>query len=97
MDNSKPRAINPRSPRFGSVKWIWVSHSVLVVLVFCPLVRAQSTASSPSAPAACPLQLLRFDPSGVSVRIKNVSGKKIVGLVLNAALADATEHWMWLH
>jgi hypothetical protein len=35
-------------------------------------------------------------PSGVSVRIKNVSGKRIVGLVFNAALADATEHWKWL-
>jgi len=31
------------------------------------------------------------------VRIKNVSGKRIVGLVFNAALADATEHWKWLH
>ena len=35
-------------------------------------------------------------PFGVSVRIKNVSGKRIVGLVFNAALADATEHWKWL-
>jgi hypothetical protein len=41
--------------------------------------------------------MLHFDPSGVSVRIKNVSGKNIVGLVFNAALADATEHWRWYH
>jgi hypothetical protein len=33
----------------------------------------------------------------VSVRVKNVSGKNIVGVVFNAALADATEHWIWLH
>ena len=97
MDNSQPRATNRGSPSFASMKWIWVSRFALVALVFCPPVRAQSTASSPAAPAACPVQLLRFDPSGVSVRIKNVSGKKIVGLVFNAALADATEHWKWLH
>lgn len=31
------------------------------------------------------------------MRIKNTSGKTIVGLVFNAALADATEHWKWFH
>jgi hypothetical protein len=31
------------------------------------------------------------------VRVKNTSGKPIVGLVFNAALSDATEHWLWLH
>jgi len=97
MDNSQPRAINPRSPSCGSIKWIWISHFVLFAFVLCPQVRAQGPAPSPSAPDACPVQLLRFDPSGVSVRIKNVSGKRIVGLVFNAALADATEHWKWLH
>ena len=97
MDNSQPRAISLRSPRFGSMKWIWFSRFVLIAFVFCPQVHAQSAASSLSAPAACPVQFLRFDPSGVTVRIKNVSGKRIVGLVFNAALADATEHWKWLH
>jgi len=43
------------------------------------------------------VDLLRFNPSGVSVRIRNTRGKKIVGLVFNAALADATEHWKWYH
>ena len=28
---------------------------------------------------------------------RNTIGKSIVGLVFNAALADATEHWIWLH
>jgi hypothetical protein len=40
---------------------------------------------------------LRFNPSAVNVRIRNASGKNIVGLVFNTALADATEHWKWLH
>jgi hypothetical protein len=80
-----------------SRKWIYISRLALIASVYCPLVRAQNTLSSPSASAACPVQLLRFDPTGVTVRIRNVSGKKIVGLVFNAALADATEHWKWLH
>jgi hypothetical protein len=49
------------------------------------------------ASSICPVQFLRFDPGGVSARIRNVSGKQIVGLVFNAAVADATEHWKWLH
>jgi len=97
VDNSQSRAITRLPPSFGSVKWTWVFRFILLALVLCPLARAQSTASSTAGPAACPVQLLRFDPSGVSVRIKNVSGKRIVGLVFNAALADATEHWIWLH
>jgi len=40
---------------------------------------------------------VRFNPSGVSVGIRNTRGKSIVGLVFNAALADATEHRIWLH
>ena len=40
---------------------------------------------------------MRFNPSGVSVGIRNTRGKSIVGLVFNAALADATEHRIWLH
>jgi hypothetical protein len=72
--------------------------SGLVILFFAlsPPAFAQS-AAPPSAPSAGPVQFLHFDPDGVSTRIKNVSGRKIVGLVFNAAVADATEHWKWLH
>jgi hypothetical protein len=87
-----------RSTRFAPLRWSLVfCLIVLVSLVSCPPTRAQSTSPNPAAPTGCPVQMLRFDPSGVSVRIKNVSGKKIVGLVFNAALADATEHWKWYH
>jgi len=40
---------------------------------------------------------VKFDPSGISTRIQNTSGKTIVGLTFYAALADATEHWKWYH
>jgi hypothetical protein len=97
MDNSQPRAVSRRAPSSGLVKSTWVSSFALLALVFCPLMHAQGTVSGPAAPAACPVQFVRFNPGGVSVRIKNVSGKKIVGLVFNAALADATENWKWYH
>jgi hypothetical protein len=98
MLRAHPRPNAHRSTRFSPLKWGLVfCLIILVALVSCPLTRAQSTSPSVAAPAACPVQLLSFDPSGVSVRIKNVSGKKIVGLVFNAALADATEHWKWYH
>jgi len=64
---------------------------------FSSLAQAQSAGSSPGGAANCPVQLLNFDPSAVNVKIRNTSGKAIVGLVFNAALADATEHWIWLH
>jgi hypothetical protein len=70
---------------------------LIAAIGFCPLSQAQSAASSPAGPTGCPVQLLDFDPSGLNVKIRNVSGKRIVGLVFNAALADATEHWKWLH
>ena len=97
MCSSQPRANDYQSQGFDYLKWRWVSWSILAVLAVPALAHAQSTASRPTAPAACPVQFLRFKPSGVSVKIRNVSGKKIVGLVFNAALADATEHWKWLH
>lgn len=79
-----------------------VLSGVALLLVILSLVSssnafAQNAVSSLPTPASCPVQFLRFDPDGVSARIKNVSGKKIVGLVFNAAVADATEHWKWLH
>jgi hypothetical protein len=64
-------------------------------LLFPMLVAAQNPASQSSN--LCPVQFVHFSPSGVSVRVKNTSGKTIVGLVFNAALADATEHWKWYH
>ena len=33
----------------------------------------------------------------MTVHIRNTSGKTIVGLVFNAAISDATEHWKWVH
>jgi hypothetical protein len=85
-------------PRYTSINALLnMSLFAAVALACSPLARAQTTAPNPSTPAACPVQFLHFNPSGVSVRIKNASGKKIVGLVFNAALADATEHWKWYH
>lgn len=97
MFDSQPKADCRRSRRFNDISWSRTSCFVLAALVMSPLARAQSTASSSPAPAACPVEFVHFNPSGVSVRIKNVSGKKIVGLVFNAALADATENWKWYH
>jgi hypothetical protein len=65
--------------------------------MLCPVACAQTTTSNLGAPAGCPVEFLKFDPGGVSMRIRNVSGKRIVGLVFNVALADATEHWRWYH
>jgi hypothetical protein len=53
---------------------------------------AQNATASP-----CPISFLKVDPSWVSTRIQNTSGKTIVGLTFYSALADATEHWTWVH
>jgi hypothetical protein len=50
--------------------------------------------SSPVGAIGLPGPVPTLRPRRVSTRIKNVSGRKIVGLVFNA---DATEHWKWLH
>jgi hypothetical protein len=97
MLHSQPQTQSPRSPRINLVKWSWLSLFLLTALLFAPLLQAQSTVSSPTSPAACPVQFQHFNPSGVTVRIKNVSGKNIVGLDFNVAIADATEHWKWFH
>lgn len=76
----------------GTASWV-----AILFLVLSPSTYAQNATSGPPVPATCPVQFLRFDPDGMSARIRNVSGKKIVGLVFNAAVADATEHWKWLH
>ena len=74
---------------FGIASWV-----VILFFVLSPRAFAQSAAPTLSI---CPVQFLHFDPDGVSTRIRNVSGKQIVSLVFNAAVADATEHWKWLH
>ncbi|HVH50418.1 MAG TPA: hypothetical protein VM781_02030, partial [Candidatus Bathyarchaeia archaeon] len=56
-------------------------------MVLCPAASAQTATPGPPTPPACPVQFVHFNPSGVNVRVKNVSGKNIVGLVFNAALA----------
>ena len=56
-----------------------------------------SAVAQTTAPSACPITFLKLDPFGISTRIQNTSGKTIVGLTFYAALADATEHWKWVH
>jgi hypothetical protein len=63
----------------------------------CPASHAQVAPSGSSTSWSCPVQFLKFNPLGVSVKVRNVGNKVIVGLVFNAALADAAEHWKWLH
>jgi hypothetical protein len=79
------------------MKCRWIFALVLAASILPLPVLAQSGA----APSGCPLAFLKFTPagdfSGLSIRVKNVSGKKISGITFNAALADATEHWKWLH
>jgi len=71
---------------------------VILIVALSPHVFAPNAVpSTPPTPWSCPVQFLHVDPDGVSARIRNVSGKKIVGVVFNAVVADATEHWKWLH
>ena len=58
---------------------------------------ASAQNAAPATQNGCPVELLKLKPSGVSLRVRNTSGKKIVGLVFNVAVADATEHWKWLY
>ena len=72
----------------------YIRLSSLVAMLLLPLaVMAQTN----TAPAACPVTFVRFDPSAISTRIQNTSGKTIVGLTFYAALADAKENWKWYH
>jgi hypothetical protein len=84
-------SINHRTAIFGFF---------LILLLLPPFVRAQTTGSSTTASAGCPIRFMNFSPGGafwLNTRIKNTSGRTIVGLVFNAALSDATEHWKWYH
>jgi hypothetical protein len=58
---------------------------------------AQSGTSSAALVSACPVQVADLHVFWISVQVTNTSGKKIVGMVFNAALADPTERWKWLH
>jgi hypothetical protein len=75
-----------------------VCRFAVLALVFPIQLLAQTGA--PASPG-CPVQLRRFYAQDVRNRVRidlaNTSGKPIVGLTFNAALADATEHWKWLH
>jgi hypothetical protein len=97
VDRSEPRTFNQHSPS-GAIL-ILQSAAVFIVLSLVSASRtgAQTVSLGSSSPAVCPVQFIRFNPSGVSVRVRNISGKPIVGLVFNAAIADAAEHWIWLH
>jgi hypothetical protein len=79
------------------VNWQFAARSVLAFVFFAPLAQAQAVSQTPPDPSVCPVQFQNFDPGDTSIRVKNISGKKIVGLVFNAALSDATEHWIWIH
>ena len=68
-----------------------VSTFSLALLAFSLPLSAQQ--NSPS----CPVTYLKLNPDAFSTRIHNDSGKTIVGLTFYAALADATEHWKWVH
>jgi hypothetical protein len=74
----------------------WISRVVIVILAFS-FAGGGQTAPSIAAPSPCPVELTQLHVSGLSVHIRNTSGKRIVGLVFNAALSDATERWKWLH
>jgi hypothetical protein len=75
----------------------WISCFLLAIFTCPTLARTQTSQSSSTAPMACPIEIRYFDPSGVTVHIRNTSGKTIVGLIFNAAISDATEHWKWVH
>jgi hypothetical protein len=69
---------------------------VTVAIFACSLFAGAQT-TPPAAPSACPAELTNLHVSDLSIHLKNTSGKRIVGLVFNAALSDATERWVWLH
>jgi hypothetical protein len=97
MNRSQLRANGHRSKGIKQIRWSRIFLLLPAAPGVCPLAQAQSAASGAAAPVNCPVQFLGFDPFALNVKIKNVSGKPIVRLVFSAALAEATEHWKWLH
>ncbi len=75
-------------------------HSIIGVVIVAfaySFFAAGQTMPSSAAPTPCPVELSQLRVSGLSVHVRNTSGKRIVGLVFNAALSDATERWKWFH
>jgi hypothetical protein len=97
MNGSQPHMNGSDLRKFLAVGCILFCSFIPANFWHAPTVRAQTQAQGASARVTCPVEFVHFDPSGVSVRVRNVSAKKIVGLTFNAALADATEHWKWYH
>ncbi len=78
------------------MKLSWIIRSIIAVFVLALVVGAQTRTPGP-APPACPVELTQLHASGLSIHLRNTSGKPIVGLVFNVAFSDATERWKWLH
>jgi len=97
MDELPPTSRNYPLRQIKDRELGWISSLISAFLLFSTGAYGQTAASTSTPPSTCPIQFERFNPSSLSVRIRNTSGKKIVGLVFNAALADATEHWKWYH
>jgi hypothetical protein len=79
------------------MKRSWVLSFIIAVFVLSPGAGAQTATSNASPATGCPVELRDLHGDSVRIKLKNTSGKKIVGLVFNVALSDATERWMWLH
>jgi len=77
-----------------------VSVSCLAILAFFLPLTIHSQTSAPSS--SCPVTFVSvgrpdfWNRWNISTRVRNTSGKKIVGIVFNAAVADATERWVWI-
>jgi hypothetical protein len=83
------------------MKCLWFFCLVIVASLVPLPILAQADAT----PSSCPVSFVKFKPGGVftprgfdsvSIRVKNVTGKKIVGLDFNAALAYFPGHWQWV-
>jgi hypothetical protein len=97
MTAAQSLASDRRTQKFVTARYRLCAGLLVIFSLVCPPTKAQALAGGTSTSTSCPVQFLHFDPNGVSVKVRNVSDKMIVGLVFNAALADATEHWRWLH
>lgn len=77
-----------------------VSVSSLAILAFFFSLPIHAQTIGPSA--GCPVTFVKIHRPdytnrwNVSTRVRNTSGKKIVGIIFNAAVADATESWIWI-
>src|SRR5689334_1649358 len=76
------------------MNWTRFGSSFVLMFALSPLCHAQA---APDAPGQCPATFVKISPNTSTIRVKNISGKIIVGLVFHVAISDATEHWKWLH